>query len=94
MRFLSLDAPPESPPRIAQEPCTIEAILFWRSVDGGALSQSAAQSEWDKLVAIYKADGMEHDFKGPEANPLRLRVHMFDDVDFRATQTTGKEART
>ena len=32
-----------------------------------------------------------HDFKGPAQSPLRLHVHMYDDLDKRATTAVGKE---
>ncbi|CAL1151620.1 unnamed protein product [Cladocopium goreaui] len=58
-----------------------QAIEFWRSTDGGALTKQEAASKWDELVATYEALGIPHDHKGPAKASLRLRIHTEDLVD-------------
>ena len=71
----------------------VEAIDWWRGVEGGACSQEDAQSKWDNLVATYKEQGLPFDYEGPAAAPLRIRVHMHDDVDYANRVVDGREAR-
>ena len=73
---------------------TIEAIMFWRSIDGGSMDVRSAKQRWDNMAANYRSLGIPYKMDGPEHSPLRLRVHMFDDLDYNSlhTQSKGHEA--
>ena len=59
-----------------------QAIEFWQTAAGGSYSKMAARSKWDAMVENKEADGTITDQDGPKWRPLRLRIHVGDDVNF------------
>ena len=69
-----------------------QAVTFWQSVEGGCKDHKTAKAMWDHLVAVYKDEQIPYAMDGPEHAPLRIRVHMYDDVDYKNVHMKAKEA--
>ena len=60
-----------------------QAIEFWKSVDGGLMSEEDAQARWDGMASHLQEWDITHDFGSPyQKKPLRMHVKMFDDMDY------------
>ena len=60
-----------------------QAIEYWTSVPGGALSQDDAQARWNDWSSHYLDREIIHDEKSPNPKkPLRLRIPTKDSVNF------------
>lgn len=59
-----------------------QAIEFWQTAAGGSYSKMAARSKWDVMVDNKEADGTITDEHGPKWRPLRMRIHVGDNVNF------------
>ena len=51
-----------------------QAIKFWMSVDGGALSETEAEAKWSALAARVGEPDVIYDKNGPTRKPLRVAV--------------------
>jgi hypothetical protein len=69
-----------------------QAVEFWQSTDGGKLSEEDSQLKWDDLAATCIKRKIPWDMDSPNPRkPLRIRVEMHKDVDFRSSHIQSKE---
>ena len=59
-----------------------QAIKFWQSADGGALTEEEAELKWKTETADLNNRDIMADNLGPAKKPLRIRVHTADKVNF------------
>eukprot|EP00972_Heterocapsa_arctica_P108784 16017323-Heterocapsa_arctica.AAC.1 len=60
-----------------------QAIEYWTTTAGGALSRDEGKTRWDQRAANYQELGIIHDMLSPNAKfPLRLRVPTKDTVNY------------
>ena len=55
-----------------------QAISFWQSVDGGALTAEEAEAKWKTMASQVGEEGVVSDQLGPPKKPLRLAVDRAD----------------
>ncbi|CAE7832485.1 unnamed protein product [Symbiodinium sp. CCMP2592] len=59
-----------------------QAVEHFQTPAGGSLSKAAAEAKWKSMSDSAEADGTITDTLGPKQAPLRLRIHIGDDVNF------------
>jgi hypothetical protein len=60
-----------------------QAIEYWTTTAGGALSRDEGKTRWDQRAANYQEQGIIHDMLSPNVKfPLRLRVSTKDTVHY------------
>lgn len=69
----------------------VEAIEFWMTTKGGAMSRDDAKHKWDSWAANYTEWGILSDMQSPNPKfPLRLRIPTKDTIDFKSRVVDSK----
>ncbi len=58
-----------------------QAIMFWQSVDGGAISEEDAANRWQTMAAAKNDEKIPWDMLGPVKKPLRMAIPTRDVVN-------------
>ena len=68
-----------------------QAIEFWKSLPGGGLSHTMADSKWTMMESTYLESGLDYDNEGPDGASLRLAVRVADFVDDSTSVSKSKQ---